>query len=149
MPSDQWGRTACELAVEVDADVFVIEKNFGGDMAALTLRTSWDALRREQPDVYGPRFMPRIVEVSARRGKLIRAEPIAQQWTEGRVWTAAYLPDLESEWSSYVPGTSDSPGRLDASVHLAYEFLPLPSPGEVSAMGANMLAEVNLLGWGR
>jgi hypothetical protein len=146
MSSEAWGRAACELAYDVDADVFVIERNFGGDMAALTLRTSWDALRREQPERYGPRFMPRIVEVTARQAKVIRAEPIAQQWKEGRCWTATYLPDLESEWTNYVPGTKDSPGRLDASVHLAFELLPLPSPGVTNNDGLAVLASRDLLG---
>jgi hypothetical protein len=145
MPSEEWGRVACDLAVEVDADCFVVEKTFGGDMAALILRTSWDALRREQPDRFEDRLIPRIIEVHARLGKVIRAEPIGQQWVEARILMAAYLPDLESEWTTYVPGTRDSPGRLDCSVHLAYEFLPLPRPGAATNEGAAIMAGTDLL----
>ena len=45
----------------------------------------------------------------------------------------------------------DSPGRIDASVHLAYELLPLPSAGKSSLSGAMTLSDTNLLGgsWGR
>lgn len=144
MASDEWARRACELAVETSADRFIVERNFGGDMAKLTLRTAWDALRRENPEKYSM-MVPRIVEVTARRGKMLRAEPIAQQWIEARIVTAAYLPDLESEWATYQPGSTDSPGRIDASVHLAYQLLPIPSAGSASNAGAMALADTDLL----
>lgn len=129
MPSDQWARKACELAIEIDADRVVVENNFGGDMAKLTIRTAWDALIRTAVQVYEEtreeinsdptltltertialsiikeelkpyqRLCPRIVTVRAKKNKKLRAEPIAQQWTEDRVRTAAYLPELENEW---------------------------------------------------
>lgn len=145
MPSDAWGRAACELAADTGADFFVAEKNFGGDMVRLMIRTSWDALRREQPERFGAN-VPRIIEVTARRGKMLRAEPIAQQWVENRCVTAAYLPDLESEWATFMPGATDSPGRIDASVYLALELLPVPASGESSMRGAALLAETDLLG---
>lgn len=148
MASDEWARRACILAAEIDADRFIIEKNYGGDMALLTLRTAWDALRRENSIRYGP-LVPRIVSVTAKRGKMLRAEPIAQQWTEGRIVTGSYLPDLESEWATYQPGATDSPGRIDASVYLAYALLPVPASGESTMLGAQMLAETDLLRWGR
>jgi hypothetical protein len=148
MSSDQWARVACELAVDTDADRFIIEKNFGGDMALLTLRTAWDALRREQPDRFGP-MVPRIVDVSAHRNKQLRAEPVAQQWKEGRVVTAAYLPDVESEWATWQIGSTESPGRLDASVYLVLSVLPVPSSGVVSSGGVVTLSDTSLLPWGR
>jgi len=144
MPSDEWGRVACEMAVDIGADFFVFEGNYGGDMAAFVIRTSWDALRREQSERFSV-FVPRIKMVNARRNKVLRAEPIGQQWKEGRCVTATYLPDLESEWSTWVVG-GDSPGRIDASVYLAYELLPLPSSGDTSMAGAATLADTDLLG---
>lgn len=145
MASEQWARVACELAMETQADRFIVERNYGGDMATLVIRTAWDALRRERPAQFGL-MVPRIVSVVARRGKLLRAEPIAQQWVEGRCGTAAYLPDLESEWATWQTG-GDSPGRIDASVHMAWSLLPIPGSGESSMMGAQLLSETNLLGW--
>ncbi len=147
MPSELWARAACELAADTGADRFVIEKNYGGDMALLTLRTAWDALSREDPDRFGP-LVPRIVPVTARRNKMLRAEPIGQQWVEGRIVTAAYLPELESEWATWQPGSPDSPGRIDASVYLAFELLPVPASG-VGGLGAGVqaMAETDLLGW--
>jgi hypothetical protein len=145
MPSDEWARAACELAADTEADFFVVEKNYGGDMAKLMIRTAWDALRREQPERFGLN-VPRIIEVTAKRGKMLRAEPVAQQWVENRCVTAAYLPDLESEWATHMPGSTDSPGRIDASVYLALELLPVPASGETSMQGAGLLAETDLLG---
>ena len=100
MSSDQWSRVACELAADTDADVIIFESNYGGDMAGLAIRTAWDALRREDPERFG-QFVPMIVSVHAKRGKTLRAEPIAQQWVEGRIVTSAYLPELESEWATH------------------------------------------------
>lgn len=128
MGSDEWGRAACGLAHEVDADRIVAEANYGGDQVRLVIRTSWDALAREAAAAgegpWGP--CPRIVLVHSRRGKLLRAEPIAQQIAEDRVRFTARLPELEGEWLAWRPTDPWSPGRIDASVHLAYELLPVP-----------------------
>lgn len=124
MASDAWARAACTLAVDTDADLIIVEKNFGGDMATLTVRTAWSALQREerntareaiiatdpllpvreverridQMDLRYARLCPRIKAVSARKNKVLRAAPVAQQWVEDRVRTAAYLPEVEEEW---------------------------------------------------
>lgn len=177
LPSDQWAREACILAAETDADRVCIERNFGGDLARLAVRTAWDALSREAqrdgyvwrraqpgeqgekragkdgrwlktPGVIFQRLCPRIVEVSAKKGKLLRAEPIAQQVTEDRIRFARALPETEDEWATWQAGSSDSPGRIDASVYLAYELLPVPQSGESTVTGAQALAGANLLPWG-
>jgi hypothetical protein len=151
MSSADWGRAACDLAVEVGADFICYETNYGGDQAEFVIKTAWNELRREQPDRFSI-FVPRIIGVHSRKGKLLRAEPIAQQWKEDRCRTGNYLPDLESEWATWVVG-GDSPGRIDASVHLAYELLPVPSTGDASLAGVTTLMDTDLLGsrglWGR
>jgi hypothetical protein len=139
MGSDEWSRAACLLAVDIDADRIVAEKNYGGDMVGLAIRTAWDALRREEIDALGgedsdryateARFAglpPRIVLVTAKKNKLLRAEPVAQQWIENRVFTATYLPEMEEEWATWMPDQTESPGRIDAAVYLAMELLPPP-----------------------
>jgi hypothetical protein len=155
MASSDWARSACKLANQIDADMFVIEKNYGGDMATLAVRTAWDALQRECRDAARQRIIaenpnlrvnaverlvdrekleygglcPLLKTVTAKRNKRLRAEPIAQQWIEDRVRTAAYLPEMEEEWATWIVESSDSPGRLDASVYLAYALLPKPGSG--------------------
>jgi len=150
MSPDAWGRAAVNMALEIDAEFIAYEINYGKDMVALIIRTAWDALRKEDPARFERKFVPRLIPVHSRKGKLLRAEPIGQQWAEDRCRTGKYLPDLESEWATWAPG-GESPGRIDASVHLAYELLPLPSAGKSSLSGAMTLADTNLVGgsWGR
>ena len=63
--------------------------------------------------------------------------------------TRDFKNDAEATW---VVG-GDSPGRIDASVHLAYELLPVPSTGDASLAGVSALMDTDLLGqrglWGR
>lgn len=143
MPSDEWARAACVLAADIGADRFIIEKNYGGDMAKLVLRTAWEALRREEPSRFSV-FVPRVVEVNARRGKLLRAEPIAQQVKEDRIRTTALMVEFEQEWATWRPGP-DSPGRIDAGVHMAYDLLEVPESGAPSTVGAMVMAQTSLL----
>lgn len=162
MPSSSWSKAACQLAHEIDADVIVFESNFGGDQALSLIRTAWDALRvehREQARValledephlpareverrldrarlpYSG-LCPRIKSVRARKNKRLRADPIAQKWIEDLIRTGAYLPELEEEWASWQLDSSDSPGRIDASVYLAHELLPTPKAGAGGVLGS-------------
>jgi len=141
MPSDAWAREACLLAHETSADRIIIEKNYGGDMASLVIKTAWKALADEGA-VEG--FPPLITSVSSTVGKLLRAEPIAGQFREGRIHIIGALPKLEHEWTTWLPGTA-SPGRIDASVHLAHALLPAPS-GPAQVVGGRQLVQTSLLG---
>lgn len=138
MQAEAWGRAACQLAAEIDADRIVFEGNYGADMARLTIRTAWDALGREWSEQhpgasnpYQDRLPPRIVEVTARRGKLLRAEPVAAQLIAGRIWLTRRMPELEAQWLTWRPTSSVSPGRIDASVHLALALLRPPGTDTV------------------
>lgn len=144
MASDLWAREACTLAAEIDADCFIIEKNYGGDMATLVLRTAWKTLREQNPDRYSV-FCPRIITVVSRRGKLLRAEPIAQQTIEDRIRFGQYLPDVEGEWCGWQPDSKESPGRIDACVHLANEMLPMPFSGETQFVDMREFGNVDFL----
>jgi len=146
-PSETWGRAAVLLAAEIDADVIVYEKNFGGDQAEFVIKKSWEACKREaaarrdtgrapEPfdNVFLTRLPPRVVGVTARKNKLLRAEPIAQQINDDQVRFAAHMPELTTQWTSWRPTDKESPGNLDACVYLAYELLPVdngPSQLEV------------------
>lgn len=126
-PSEKWGRAVCELAAQTDADFVIVEANFGGDMAKTIIRLAWAALTREHPgDPRYKRLPPQVKTVRAKKGKVLRAEPIAQQISDDRYRLGAHLPDLVHEWESWQTTSSESPGRIDASVYLAYELLPVP-----------------------
>lgn len=152
MSAADWSRKACQLAEEIDADVIVFEANYGGDQALTLIRTAWDALRSEARDAARSELVaaepglsvrdverrldreplpysglcPRIRSVRARKSKRLRAEPVSQQWIEDKIRTVRYLPELEEEWCTWQPDSTESPGRIDASVYLAYELLPTP-----------------------
>jgi len=54
-------------------------------------------------------------DVTAMRGKMLRAEPVAARFEKGRVHLVGNFPQLEEECVTYVPG-NPSPNRLDAMV---------------------------------
>lgn len=139
--SDTWALEAALMAMELEADFVIMEHNFGGDMAERTFDSAWDTALRlhrgeardtDEPEhlrraqAARPGHKPQVKLRHAKRGKLLRAEPIAQQWIDDRMRTGSYLPELESEWASWQPTDPDSPGRIDASCYLAYEMLPIP-----------------------
>lgn len=141
-PSEDWGLEAAILAAELDAEYFVVEQNFGRDMARVVLRSSWDAVQRmaqgralatDDPATVErcqglkvDRLMPEIKLRHVKKAKLLKAEPVAQQWADDRLRTGSYLPEMEQEWCTWQPTNKDSPGRIDASCVLAYEMLPIP-----------------------
>lgn len=130
MGSDQWSREACLLAHEIDANEIIYEHNYGGDQAKMLIRTTWESLQREldddgEPLVEGP--CPWITAVHAKKGKRVRAEPIAAQVVLGNVmfWALKVL-DVGSEWQTWQEDSSESPGRIDASCYLAYKWVRVP-----------------------
>ena len=124
----EWPRTACLLAYETGADRIIYEKNYGGDMPDKLITQAWDELLRGGA-VSG--LCPMVSPVVARKSKVLRAEPIAQATRTGRVWFArgADLKQLATEWQMWEPGSSWSPGALDAGVHVATHLLPELSRG--------------------
>ena len=128
MSSDAWSMEAVRLAYDIGAGSFVVEVNFGGDMAVLVLRTAWKTLQ-DTGEIPAEELCPLIKVVRARQGKLLRAEPIAQQMILDRVRLYGVFTDLEREWATWQPSDPMSPGRIDASVYLAYHLLPIPATG--------------------
>lgn len=114
MGADTWGHAACRLAIELRADAIVVESNFGGDMAKQIIRQAWKELS-EAGETAGM-LMPAIIEVHAKQGKRLRAEPIAQLYAQGLVHHVGEFPRLEGQLVTWIPGM-DSPDRMDACVH--------------------------------
>lgn len=158
--SDEWSRWACELAAEIGADTFVIEKNFGGDMASQMIKTTWEKLGRDHedsqrelaaeaaaigatftptPNRYPRMGMPVIVEVTARKGKVLRGELVAQQMKMNKVRLGARMLELEQEWATWMPTDSLSPGRIDASVYLAWLLLRIGAMAEVISVAGQKI----------
>lgn len=101
----QWATAVVAVYDELEADAVVIETNYGGEMAANTIRS-------ERPNI-------RIIEVRATRGKHIRAEPISALYHQRRVFHVGTMPELEMEMSqmtAYGYEGTGSPNRVDALV---------------------------------
>jgi phage terminase large subunit-like protein len=114
MPQE-WAHKAIKAYFSADADAIVIEINHGGEMCKQTLRSVNDEVR--------------IVSVSASRGKLTRAEPVAALWEQGRGHIVGYMDDLEDQLCNYAPDlVSDDTlkDRMDAMVWLAHELMIKP-----------------------
>ncbi|MFD3363574.1 terminase large subunit domain-containing protein [Streptomyces albidoflavus] len=132
--ANAWGREACLRAVELRADAFAVETNFGGDMTRQVLIQAWQELERQDATAGMP--MPRIVEVVAKQGKRLRAEPIAQLYEQGLVHHVGEWPALETQMVTWLPGM-DSPDRMDAAVHALTELADPASVGLASATYAD------------
>ncbi|MFD8777535.1 terminase large subunit domain-containing protein [Streptomyces sp. NPDC059916] len=113
------GRETCLLALELGADAIVVETNYGGDMARQNVVQAWAELERLGQTKGMP--MPRIVDVNAKKGKRLRAEPIAQLYETGQVHHCAEFQQLETQMVTWIPGM-DSPDRMDAAVHALTEL---------------------------
>lgn len=126
MSSDEWSRAGCLLAYEIGADRIVFEHNYGGDQSNLIIRTAWKALQDEGL-IPKDAPCPKIVASHSKRGKFLRAEPISQQVIiDNARFAGLAMLDFEKEWITWQPGSPESPGRLDAGVHLAYNLVKIP-----------------------
>ena len=111
---DLWARAALASVAKPQANVVVAEKNFGGDMVGHTLQTAAQALGQA---LY-------FKDVSASRGKAVRAEPVAALFEQGRGHIVGSQPRLEDELCLWLPGsTGNSPNRMDAMVWAATELM--------------------------
>lgn len=107
----------------------VAETNQGGLMVDSTLRM----VARDTG-----RYLPHVRQVVASRSKAARAEPLVPLAEQGRFHMVARLPELEEEWTTWVPHESPkSPDRLDASVWATVGLMPelaLRAPSTVAIL---------------
>lgn len=129
--ADSWGRETCLLAIELRADAIVVESNYGGDMSRQVIAQAWADLHREHKTEQ--MLMPAVIPVTAKKGKRLRAEPIAQLYEQGRVHHVGQWPTLEQQMVTWVAGM-DSPDRMDAAVHALTE-LASPQHGGAGSGG--------------
>jgi len=99
---DEMGRRAVELYHRYACDRLVAEDNFGGKIIEDLIR------------LIDRRVAYRAVHAS--RGKIVRAEPVAALYEQGRVHHVGGFERLEDELCTYTPQVSSSPGRMDALV---------------------------------
>lgn len=102
---DGWGRRAIAAYHEFGASRIVAERNFGGAMVEHVLRTI------DRKAAYK--------EVTASRGKIARAEPVAALYEQGKISHVGSFPELEDQACLMLPdgfAGEGSPDRTDALV---------------------------------
>ena len=102
---DGWGRRAVEAYRDFEADRIVAERNFGGAMVEHVIRTVDKKVSYK--------------EVTASRGKVVRAEPVAALYEQGRVSHVGSFPEMEDQMCMMGPtgyAGEGSPDRVDALV---------------------------------
>ena len=114
-----WARRVAAAAEAHGPDRVIAEKNQGGDMVEAVLRSAGVALP--------------ITLVSATRGKVTRAEPVAGLFEAGKARFAGRFPELEEQLGGFVAGGdyagpgpstgSGSPDRADAMVWALWALL--------------------------
>ncbi|MBX9621671.1 MAG: terminase family protein [Alphaproteobacteria bacterium] len=106
----QWIQRVIKAYKRLKADRIVAEVNMGGELVEQLLRTFDPSLSYKS--------------LHATRGKMMRAEPIAALYEQGKIWHAAIFPELEEQLCHYSPGSSiKSPDRLDALVWALSELM--------------------------
>jgi phage terminase large subunit-like protein len=108
-----WGKVAANAYDRHEADIVVGEVNYGGAMVGHVIQTA----RARTP----------FKAVTASRGKVVRAEPIASLFESGKIRLVGEFRELEGEMLSFSTGGytgEGSPNRADAMIWAAYELFP-------------------------
>jgi len=98
-----WATVVRNAYDDYSADAVVVETNYGGEMVENTLRTSG--------------VTARVIKVSARRSKSLRAEPVVGLYEQGKVKHCGSYPELETQMTEWTQFDGNSPDRLDAMVY--------------------------------
>ena len=120
---DGWARIAVDAYHRHNADRIIGETNNGGDMIELLMR-------QVDPSVS-------YKKVTATRGKLVRAEPIASLYEQHRAHHVGMFTELEEQMCSYTIDSKDSPDRMDALVWALHDLMESTS----TMMGLAALAQ--------
>jgi predicted phage terminase large subunit-like protein len=118
---DGWARRALDLYDQYQADRIIAERNNGGEMVEATLRN----VRPSAP----------VSTIQATRGKVLRAEPIAALYEQGRVHHVGVLGSCEEQMCAF-PVANEHDDMVDALVYALTELVE-NKPAEVR-VGRNL-----------
>jgi phage terminase large subunit-like protein len=138
------GTALCSCNGKEELHAFVLEDVSGryspNDMGRRAIKSYWnfEADRLVAEDNFGGKIIEDLVHlidrkvayraVRASRGKLVRAEPVAALYEQGRVHHVGMFAALEDEMCSYTPTEPTSPGRMDALVWALTDLMLGESP---------------------
>lgn len=116
-PPETWGRVACQLYERHKADAIVAEINYGGAMVGSVIRSAASKLG----------MLVNFREVTASRGKVVRAEPISTLYEQGKVHHVGMLSELEDQLCAFTSAGymgDRSPDRADACIWALSDLFP-------------------------
>ena len=123
----EWATAALKVWVKWQASAIVAEVNNGGDLVEANLR----AVVSGKMGAAAAAMLP-YRAVRASRGKLLRAEPVASLYEQGRVHHLGTFDRLEDQMCSYVPDADQpSPDRMDALVWAVYDLVVQPAEAQM------------------
>lgn len=108
-----WGKIAVNAYERHAANSIIAEKNFGGEMVRFVIKTA------------GPNVPCKVITAS--RGKVPRADPVAALHENGKICLVGSFPDLEDELQAFTTTGyigEKSPNRADAFVWAMSELFP-------------------------
>jgi len=125
------GKAAAEHAWRVfddyDCDRLVFENTQGKEWVSQAMADTFRELKKRE-NRFRNKTAPPMRAVDSKRGKRLRAQPVAMRTEQGRVHLVGRFEQLERQMVSWVPETTarthrDSPDRLDALVHAAWDLV--------------------------
>lgn len=133
-----WGKIATDAYDRHSADVIVGETNYGGAMVEHVIRTA----RPRTP----------YKQVTASRGKAVRAEPFSSLYEQGKIRHIGYFRDLEDElvaFSTFGYTGQNSPNRADAWIWVLSELFPgmVKSKREKKDFSSVLVTSTDSTGW--
>ena len=112
--SKEWALAVRRMYDRWQADCVVVETNQGGDLVEENLRFA------------DGKLMP-IKRIHAKRGKLLRAEPVAHAYAKGIVHHVGLFPSLENEMLMF-PLFHEFDDEVDSLVYAVNEILVQETP---------------------
>ncbi len=115
---DEWGKAAVKLFDDLKADCIVAERNYGGEMVRHVIQT----IRRNLP----------VKLVTATRGKVVRAEPVAALYEQGRISHAESFGRLDEQLTQFTGDGYVGEGSPDDADALVWAVTELMLTGSVT-----------------
>lgn len=114
--------TLATLYHQYDCDRLTVETNYGGDWVT-------NAIALHDPNIV-------VYSVHAKKGKRLRAEPIAQAYRQNRVHHVGDLVGLNTEMTTWNPydQSAASPNRVDAMVYSVTDLLSIGQAAETPVL---------------
>jgi phage terminase large subunit-like protein len=106
---DGWGQKVVDLYNYYNVAMIVCETNNGGDLVVSNMTHIDRRLR--------------IKKIHAKKGKVLRADPVVGMYERDEIKHLGSFKDLEEQMTTWVPENSDSPDRIDALVYAFHELM--------------------------